>query len=62
MLPLPSIAAAHAMAYALATTSSSNLFHNHPCLFVLTFGLVVSKLIIKLVVSVALTFDNIERV
>lgn len=48
--PLFPIAAMLYMAYLTATTSSTSVFHKHPCLFVMAFGMACSKITIKLVV------------
>lgn len=49
--PLFPIAAMLYMAYLTATTSSTSVFHKHPCLFVMAFGMACSKITIKLVVG-----------
>lgn len=41
------------LAFIIFKKSSSQLFEHHPCLYVLTFGMVIAKISNKLVVSVS---------
>lgn len=44
------------LAVVIAHKSPSNLFENHPCLYLLSFGILSAKVINRLIVSTASSF------